>query len=182
MRSDLTAKFLHHLNRRQNDRGFTLVELLVVIIIIGILAAIALPNYLNQSAKAKQTEAKQNIGVGNRYQTIYRYQNNKFADTFDKLAIGNLASSTGTTSTAYYSYSLTGTTDNYTLIATAKDSALKAYSGGGNYYTNAQSNQISASILCEAVTQGTTAAELPTVNSTTSAPTCPATGYQQLGN
>ena len=50
------------LNRKKGrnalEKGFTLVELMIVIVIVGILSAVALPNFLNQTTKAKSTEAK----------------------------------------------------------------------------------------------------------------------------
>ena len=55
------------LNRKKGrnliEKGFTLVELMIVIVIVGILSGVALPNFLSQSTKAKGTEAKSQVSA-----------------------------------------------------------------------------------------------------------------------
>ncbi len=169
MRTELKAKFIQHLNRKQSEKGFTLVELLVVIIIIGILAAIALPNFLGQGAKAKQTEAKQNAGLVNRVQTVYRAENSAFADSFDLLATGTL-SGTNEYKSKSYTYALLGAQDTTTMTANSADTALKTYQSGTVRFINADNKTVIASIICESVKPGTSA-PIPTL--TTGATTNP---------
>jgi type IV pilus assembly protein PilA len=183
MKTALQAKFIQFINHRSHkERGFTLVELLVVIIIIGILAAVALPNFLNQSAKAKQSEAKQNVGAINRIQGALRVQNTSFATTFDAVAIGSLASSSSTVVTNNYAYALTGTTDNATIVAQSRDTSLKSYTGGNLRYTNTQSQSVATSAVCETLQPSTAAVTAPTFSVTAGVftTTCGA-GMTQLG-
>jgi type IV pilus assembly protein PilA len=143
-------------NCGQNEDGFTLVELLIVIIILGILTAVALPSLLSQDAKAKQSEAKQNLTLVNKAQNSYRSEKNSFATSFDALAIGTITgSTTGTTNN--FSYTIAANNDTATIIARPQDIILKGYSGGSIYYSNSASQSVIGTILCEVQAPGTTA-------------------------
>jgi type IV pilus assembly protein PilA len=87
----LLGQILNHLNsKREQGRsgGFTLIELLVVIIIVGVLSAIALPSFLNQTTKARQAEAKAYIGALNKGQHAYYSEKLIFTDDINRLGVG----------------------------------------------------------------------------------------------
>ena len=170
MKPEIRSKFIQYLNHKESDEGFTLIELLAVIVIIGILATIAIPNFLNQDVKAKQSESKQNITLINKAQNSYRAENTTFAASFDVLAIGSIGGGT-TGSTVNYSYTIAGATETATVFSNPIDKALKGHSGGVTRYNNAASQSVIGTVICEANSNGT-AASLPLMTSTSSAPTC----------
>ena len=143
MNSAFKFKLIQALNKKNGNKGFTLIELLVVVIIIGVLAAIALPNLLGQVAKGRQAEARTNLGAINRAQQVNRVETGTFAP-LTSLPI----SVTGT----YYRFtgpnaaSATGAVTDATAISTYQND-IRDYSGGVGQTTAG----VFSSVICETV-------------------------------
>ncbi len=76
---------------RRGEKGFTLVELMIVVVIIGILASIAIPKFSSLIGKTKTTEAKQILGQIIQLEKTYYFTANAyeaFAAGDDSPAIG----------------------------------------------------------------------------------------------
>jgi type IV pilus assembly protein PilA len=153
MNANFKAKFLQNLvSKKKGNEGFTLIELLVVIIIVGVLAAIALPSFLNQIGKARGSEAKSSLGTINRSQQAYRLETSTFATALTSLD----AKITG----KFYSYSLPGgstTTASAITTPTSAATGLKVSSSAVN-----QNGDVFTQIICESKETSGSAATAPT--------------------
>ena len=69
---------------KRNNRGFTIVELLIVIVVIGILAALVITTYTGIQKKARDTERKTDINALHGQVEAYQAQNGKYP-TLDEL-------------------------------------------------------------------------------------------------
>jgi type IV pilus assembly protein PilE len=99
----------------KSQRGFTLIELMMVVVIVGVLAGIALPTYQNFLLKGRRTDAMDGLMNLQSMQERYRSANSRYASSLS--AVGY----TGTTSyEGYYTLSIKSTSAvQYALIASA---------------------------------------------------------------
>ncbi|WP_310422057.1 type IV pilin-like G/H family protein [Chamaesiphon sp. VAR_48_metabat_135_sub] len=151
MEPQFSFQILRYLLLRRSTQGFTLAELLVVVVIMTILASISIPALLGQAAKARESSGKMAIGLVNRAQARYRTENNRFADSFDALAIGaGLTGSTSSVSQAYaYQLASSNIVTETSIIASASNTADRSYTGGNLMYQNSASEIVIVPKMCE---------------------------------
>lgn len=167
MKTEFKAKFLQNISKKRREEGFTLIELLVVIIIIGILSAIALPSFLNQANKAKQSEGKQYISSINKGQQAYYVEQGSFGSSVDALGLGL---KTQTNNYSYVVGSAAGGASSGAGLAPGIK-GLKTYAGGVGLVTVGDAKGTST-VICESVATEEAPAT-PTMNGS-AAPECPA--------
>ena len=111
---------LQKLRRRaEEEKGFTLIELLVVILIIGILAAIAIPTFLNQKSKANDASAESLARNGATAMETYATDNNGSYANSSAAQLNSIspALNTSTSNGQAYLSSATGNASSYTIVA-----------------------------------------------------------------
>jgi type IV pilus assembly protein PilE len=103
---------------KSNNKGFTLIELMIVIAILGVIAAIALPSFLEQIRKARRSDAKQALfDVAAKLEQYY--QDNKGYPTASNMALLGYGGATFTSLEEYYtiSFKVDPTVTTYTIQA-----------------------------------------------------------------
>ena len=110
-------------NRAKDERGFTLIELLGVILIIGMLAAIAIPAFLNQKSKASDASAKTLARIAQTTAETVAIDNfGSYANIANAAFLASTEPTIPTTSNTAKAWlsTATGTPTTYTLVATAE--------------------------------------------------------------
>lgn len=96
------------------SRGFTLIELMIVVVIIGILASIAIPSYQNYVRQSRRVEAQADMMRLALNEEKFRANNASYADHTNTVL--------GVRNTSYYTFTIVAAANTYTITATAAGS------------------------------------------------------------
>ncbi|MCP4633016.1 MAG: prepilin-type N-terminal cleavage/methylation domain-containing protein [candidate division Zixibacteria bacterium] len=111
------------IRNKKNQKGFTLIELMIVVVIIGILAALAIPRFMQATTKSKQSEAKGLLKQIYTMQRAYRQEFDTYAcnGSTASAAAQNALATIGVQvqASARYSYVMVAALNTFTCTATA---------------------------------------------------------------
>ncbi|MEA2030605.1 MAG: prepilin-type N-terminal cleavage/methylation domain-containing protein, partial [candidate division Zixibacteria bacterium] len=92
-------------------KGFTLIELMIVVVIIGILAALAIPRFMQATTKSKQSEAKGILKQIYVMERAYRQENGTYSDDLNLIGVEIAID-------AIYAYTIVAAATTFTATAT----------------------------------------------------------------
>jgi len=118
-------------------RGFTLLELLVVVIIVGILATIAVPSFTRAMERARQTEATAFLDTLKTAEEAYYQENQAYTSSFSLIMVDKPVDAS---TKHYFTYSLDATSTTFTGRGVRKTTGGKnpAYSAAYTITLNEQ--------------------------------------------
>ena len=116
---------------RAGSDGFTLVELMIVVIVVGLLAAVAIPSFTDSMRKSRRSDAFAAIAAVQQAQERWRSNHSSYAPLSDADVPANGLGLSSDSTSGYYTLSQSNVTaTTYTVIATAKTGKSQADDGG----------------------------------------------------
>ncbi|MDY0164704.1 prepilin-type N-terminal cleavage/methylation domain-containing protein, partial [Desulfobotulus sp.] len=135
----------------RNQEGFTLIEIIAVLVLLGILAAVAVPRYFDMQteAKAKATKAqvaeiKSNLNMGYAKAVLNGTSSITGATVLDEAGFGTGGTLTMGTSPDLWAVTLSSTDNAVTIKITARDGDTAYNNGGGDVWNVPTSSAVTA--------------------------------------
>ena len=112
----------------RSEAGFTLIELLVVVGILGVLAAVAVPNYAKYQAKARQTEAKIQLGALFAAEASNILENSTYSICLGNIGVG--PDTVGTPGSHFYAFGFSDAMASLTTCGPKGSSSCQTFYSG----------------------------------------------------